>query len=146
LQTQATLKQGESLQLGAYSMTYESLAEFPTADGRDVARATISVYKNGNYLTELHPRRDFYIESRQPMTIPGVRSTWEDDFYVLLVDWKDISAQGATFKVFHNPLVKWVWGGGWVFILGTFIAAWPEKEKKKVAGKAAQPVKSPVQA
>ncbi len=129
-ETQGTLAQGESLTLGHYTMVYESLAEFPTPDGRDVARAVVSVYKDGKYVAELHPRRDFYIESRQPMTIPGVRSTWEDDFYVLLVDWMPVSSGSATFKVYHNPLVNWVWTGGLVFILGTLVAAWPDKEPK----------------
>ena len=62
------------------------------------------------------------------MTIPGVRSTMEDDLYVLLVDWQPISTQGATFKIYHNPLVNWLWLGGFVFILGTLVAAWPDKD------------------
>jgi cytochrome c-type biogenesis protein CcmF len=62
------------------------------------------------------------------MTIPGVRSTWEDDLYVLLVDWQPVSTQGATFKVYRNPLVNWLWLGGVVFIIGTMVAAWPDKD------------------
>jgi cytochrome c-type biogenesis protein CcmF len=46
---------------------------------------------------------------------------------VLLVDWKPIGVQGATFKVYLNPLVNWLWLGGFVFIFGTLIAAWPDK-------------------
>jgi cytochrome c-type biogenesis protein CcmF len=84
--------------------------------------------KGGTVVAQLYPRRDYYYESQQPMTIPGVRSSWEDDFYVLLVDWQPISATGATFKVYHNPLVNWLWVGGFVFILGTMIAAWPDQD------------------
>ena len=62
------------------------------------------------------------------MTIPGVRSTVEDDFYILLVDWLPISSEGATFKVYHNPLVNWMWWGAWVFVIGTLVAAWPDKD------------------
>jgi cytochrome c-type biogenesis protein CcmF len=131
-ETQGTLSPGEQLTLGRYAIQYESLAEFPTPDGRQVARATVTVLKDGKPVTELHPRRDYYVESQQPMTIPGVRSTMEDDFYVLLVDWQPISTQGATFKVFHNPLVNWLWVGGLVFIFGTFIAAWPDREPETV--------------
>lgn len=127
-ETQGTLPQGGSLTLGEYTVVYDSLAVFNTNDGRNVARAVMQVYKEGNYLGELYPRRDFYFESQQPMTIPGVRSTWEDDLYVILVDWQPVSIQSATFKVYHNPLVNWLWSGGLVFILGTLIAAWPEKE------------------
>jgi cytochrome c-type biogenesis protein CcmF len=127
-ETQGALQQGERLELDGYSISFDSLANFDTPDGRNVSRAVISVFRDGNYLGELHPRRDYYYESQQNMTIPGVRSTWEDDFYVLLVDWQPISSSGATFKVYHNPLVNWLWLGGLVFILGTLVAAWPDRD------------------
>ncbi len=132
-ETQATIPQGGEITLGDYSMRYDSLALFDTADNRNVARAVVSVYKNGQYVGELHPRRDFFYDFQQPMTIPGVRSTWEDDFYVLLVDWMPVTTEGATFKVYHNPLVNWVWFGGLVFIFGTLVAAWPDKDPEDVA-------------
>ena len=128
-ETQGTISLGETMTLGDYTMAYDSLAEFDTADNRNVARAVVSVYKSGNYVGELYPRRDYFYESQQPMTIPGVRSSFEDDFYVLLVDWQPISTQAATFKIYHNPLVNWVWLGGFVFIFGTLVASWPEREQ-----------------
>ena len=131
-ETQGTIPRGGQLTLGQYTMTYESLAIFDTDDGRNVARAVVSVEKNGKPVGELHPRRDFYYDSQQPMTIPGVRSTIEDDFYVLLVDWMPISSEGATFKIYHNPLVKWMWMGAWVFIIGTLVAAWPTQKPEPV--------------
>jgi cytochrome c-type biogenesis protein CcmF len=127
-QTQGNIAQGEQITLGDYTLTYKSLAIFDTPDGRNVARAVLDVYKNGEFVGELHPRRDYYFESQQPMTIPGVRSTWEDDLYVILVDWMPVSSQGASFKIYQNPLVNWLWLGGFVFILGTLVAAWPDKD------------------
>ena len=62
------------------------------------------------------------------MTVPGVRSTLVDDLYVVRVDWQPISSQGATFKVYHNPLVNWLWLGGLIFVLGGIVAALPQKE------------------
>jgi cytochrome c-type biogenesis protein CcmF len=135
-ETQGTIGQGEQISLGRYTVTFDSLAIFPTPDGREVARAVVSVARDNQYVGTLYPRRDYYIESQQPMTIPGVRSTWEDDFYVLLVDWEPVSAAGATFKIYHNPLVNWLWFGGLVFILGTLIAAWPDKDPEPVAVRA----------
>jgi cytochrome c-type biogenesis protein CcmF len=137
-ETQGTLAQGEQMTLGKYTITYDSLAVFDTNDGRNVARAVVSVYKDGKFVDELHPRRDYYYESQQPMTIPGVRSTWEDDFYLLLVDWQPVSTAAATFKIYHNPLVNWLWLGGIVFILGTLIAAWPDKDPETLAVKSAR--------
>ncbi len=127
-ETQGTLAQGEQITLDRYTMIYDSLSQFDTQDGRNVTRAVVSVFRDGKYVGELYPRRDFYYASQQPMTIPGVRSTLEDDFYVLLVGWESIGLGGATFKVFHNPLVNFLWIGGVVFILGTIVAAWPKRE------------------
>ena len=40
-----------------------------------------------------------------------------------------IDANGTAFlKIMINPLVKWVWIGGYVLVLGTMIALWPRKE------------------
>lgn len=141
-ETQATLRAGESVQLAGYTVTFRQLDEFDLPDGRNVARATVDVYRGGRYLGELHPRRDYYWDANQPMTIPGTRSTMEDDLYVLLVDWQPISSQGATFKVFHNPLVNWMWFGSFVLILGTLIAAWPDRdlEPQRIVASSALPV------
>lgn len=127
-ETQGTIKQGESLQLSGYTITFRDLAVFDTEDGRNVARAVMDVAKGGRKLAELHPRRDYYYAQQQPMTIPGVRSSMEDDVYVLLVDWQPISSSGATFKVYHNPLVNWLWVGCLMLFIGSLVAAWPDKE------------------
>ncbi len=131
-QTQGALAPGQSLTVGHYAIQYDSLAEFQTDDGRLVDRAVVNIYEDGQLVHQLHPRQDFYLESGQPMTIPGLYPTWETDVYVLLVSWEPLSGQSATFKVFINPLVSWVWVGGLVFILGTLLAAWPEPETRRV--------------
>jgi cytochrome c-type biogenesis protein CcmF len=127
-ETQASIPQGQELTLGEFTVKYDSLATFDTQDGRNVARAVVSIYDKGKYIGELHPRRDFYYESQQQMTIPGLHSTMAGDLYVLLVDWQPISSEGATFKIYNNPLVNWLWLGGFVFIFGTLIAAWPDRD------------------
>jgi cytochrome c-type biogenesis protein CcmF len=145
-ETQGTLAQGGQISLEEYTLTYKSLAVFDTDDGRNVARAAISVDKNGKYVGDLYPRRDYYIESQQPMTIPGVRSTWEDDLYVILVDWQPLSSQSATFKIYKNPLVNWLWLGGFIFILGTLVAAWPERDPQEAPIRSEGRVYSPTKA
>lgn len=128
-ETQGTIPQAGELSLAGYTMVYDRLDVFDTPDGRNIARAVVSLSRDGQDLGEIYPRRDYFYDSNQPMTIPGVRSTLRDDFYVVLVDWKEISQQGATFKVYHNPLVRWMWVGAWVFIVGVVFAVWPDSGK-----------------
>ena len=133
-QTQATLARGEQMTLGSYDLRFDNLKAYYTEDGSNmyVAEAELSVFKNGKAVGTVVPRIDNYLESGQPMTIPGVRSTVEGDFYVILVDWEEVSVNSATFKVYLNPLVNWLWIGSIVFIIGTFVAAWPTKEKERI--------------
>jgi len=132
METQRTLAAGESITLGDYTMVYDTVAIFNTDDGRQVARATVRVLdEQGRLVATLYPRQDYYIRDQQPMTIPGVLSTWGEEFYVLLVSWKPITAEGATFKLYYNPLVKFLWAAPWVAIAGALLAAWPEGRRRR---------------
>ncbi len=142
VETQGRISTGQSLNLSNYTVTYKELASWDdNSKGVNYTRAVVDVYRNGIYLGQLHPRRDYYYDSQQAMTIPGERATLRDDLYVLLVDWEPASTTGATFKVFVNPLVNWLWLGSFIFLAGIIIAAWPEAEMERVA----VPVKKSVQ-
>jgi len=62
------------------------------------------------------------------MTIPDKRSTLADDLYVILGGWEG-NGETATFKAYINPLVNWLWMGGFVFIIGTLVAGWPTPQE-----------------
>jgi cytochrome c-type biogenesis protein CcmF len=132
--TQKTLAVGQNIQLAGYTLRYDSLAQFPYTDGRIVTRAVMSVYRGAQYLGNLYPRYDNYPDG-QPVTIAGVRSTLSDDLYVVLVNWENVSEAQAPFKVYHNPLINWLWIGSLMFIFGFLVAAWPVREKENDEGK-----------
>jgi len=134
VETQGTLQQGQSITLANYELRYREIAQWDDMpSGVNYRRAVLDVYQDGKYLGQLAPRIDYYYDSQQNMTIPGQRSTLRDDLYVLLVDWEPVGASGATFKIFVNPLVNWLWLGSFLFLAGVIIAAWPEKEVERVA-------------
>ncbi len=129
METQGTVAAGERLNLADYTIEYREIASWDDRGaGVNYTRAVVDVYKNGAYLGHLAPRIDYYFDSQQNMTIPGQRSTLRDDLYVLLVDWQPASSIGATFKIFVNPLVNWLWIGSLVFFVGVLFAAWPDKD------------------
>ena len=128
-ETQGSLAQDEQLSISGYTLQYRELASWDDrGEGVNYTRAVVDVYKDGEYIGELNPRIDYYFDSQQNMTIPGNRSTLKDDLYVLLVDWQPVSNTGATFKVFVNPLVNWLWIGSLAFMLGVIFAAWPDRD------------------
>ena len=141
VETQGTVRQGESLSLANYELRYKEIAQWDDLpSGVNYRRAVLDVYQDGQYLGQLVPRIDYYYDSQQNMTIPGQRSTMADDLYVLLVDWEPASAIGATFKIYVNPLVNWLWLGSLLFLAGIIIAAWPERDAEHVAVRASRRV------
>jgi cytochrome c-type biogenesis protein CcmF len=132
VETQGTLSIGESLTLSNYTVTYQDVASWDMlADGVNHTRATVDIYEGDRYLGKLFPRKDFFYDSEQPMSIPGQWATLKNDLYVLLIDWQPISASGATFKIYVNPLVNWLWIGSLVFFLGMLFTAWPDKKASR---------------
>ena len=101
---------------------------------RRVQRAAdaLTLSRDGQVLRTLMPRREIYQNSGQTMTIPATRSTAREDFYVILAGWEP-GGSVATFKVYLNPLINWLWFGGLIFVAGTLVAAWPDVEAERRA-------------
>ncbi|MDT8305175.1 MAG: heme lyase CcmF/NrfE family subunit [Anaerolineae bacterium] len=135
-ETQIRLRAGESLSLGTYTMTFNGVRQYPGLDDLLIKEANLSITDNGRDVGTLTPRTELYTRSGQPMTIPSLRSTIEEDFYVIMVNWETVLANEATFRVFLNPLINWVWAGGLIFVIGTLIAAWPSPARERVAASA----------
>lgn len=124
-ETQIRLGLGDSMSLGSYEMTFNGVRQYPGPDDLLIKEANLSITDDGRDVGTLTPRTELYTRTGQPMTIPSLRSTIEEDFYVIMVNWETVLPDEATFRVFLNPLINWVWAGGFIFIVGTLIAAWP---------------------
>lgn len=134
METQRTISVGESIEIGGYEMRYDSFDGGQISqDERLMDIANVTVVRNGQELATLRPRRDFFpnTEGLNTMTIAGAYSTFENDFYVLLVNWEELNENRATFKVYINPLINLVWWGGLILILGTIIATLPKEVMTK---------------
>jgi cytochrome c-type biogenesis protein CcmF len=125
-----TVKKGESFTVGPYTMRYEDAR---TVEDAHVARmiATLRIFENagdgkpGREIVTLEPEKRFYKRPEQPATEVAMRSTMKEDLYVILGTFDKDGT--ATFQAYINPLVWWLWFGGFVLVLGTAVAAWPAR-------------------
>jgi cytochrome c-type biogenesis protein CcmF len=143
VETQGTIAVGDSLQISNYTIKYKEVASWDNLPaGVNYTRAVVEVYdQNGKLLGNLNPRKDFYFDTQQPMTIPGQLASLKDEVYVLLIDWEPVSQAGTTFKIFVNPLVNWLWLGSLLFLVGIIIAAWADKDPERVTVRADKQLK-----
>src|SRR5574341_1294478 len=134
-ETQGTVAVGQMLSLSDYQLQCGGLRGYPGSDRRDIVEAKVTVYQDGQKVSQVQPRQDYFIVQQQPVSVPGVYATAGKDVYVLLVGWEldgDI-IKSATFKVYVNSLINWVWIGGVLMILGTIIGAWDGPEGREVS-------------
>jgi cytochrome c-type biogenesis protein CcmF len=120
-----TLAKGESTTIGGYTLVYTNFREYRTSDST-IDEAEMDVIKGGKKIAVARPKRQTIDnQESQPTSRIAIRSTPKEDLYVLLAAWDDTV---ATFTIFVNPLVMWLWIGGGVFLLGTVIAIWPDRQ------------------
>jgi cytochrome c-type biogenesis protein CcmF len=131
-ETQGTLARGESIALGGFEVTYNGLRDRPGAADLTIVEADLTLRRGGEVLRTLRPRRELYSNTGETMTIPATRSTISEDYYTILAGW-EAGGSTATFKIYVNPLINWLWFGGFVLIFGTLVAAWPDAEAERRA-------------
>jgi cytochrome c-type biogenesis protein CcmF len=135
-----TLAPGETAQVGSYTLRHAGLASFQQAGAEGVLARLALDGPAGQRLATLEPDRRVYRNwEQQPISGIAIQTTWPwlDDVYVVLLDAE--AGNRATFHVFVNPLVVCIWLGGWLFVLGTLIAAWPEARPLAVGVNAPPP-------
>jgi cytochrome c-type biogenesis protein CcmF len=116
----------EQTTVGDFTLRYETL-ESDLQPTHESIRAKVEVSRNGRHVTTLFPERRFYFAQNQPTTEVALRTSLLEDLYIILAGFEPSGT--ATFKVFVNPLVIWLWLGGLVMIVGTLIAIWPERRQ-----------------
>ncbi len=125
---QITVSVGQPTDVGKYTLLFEELKR-DFVDDYTTTWATVSVYRNGTYLTALQPRLNTYTGTEQTVTVPALQAGLREDIYLILSGWSDDGAT-ATFKVVVNALVNFLWLGGLVFLAGGALALWPQMENK----------------
>jgi cytochrome c-type biogenesis protein CcmF len=120
---EATVAPGESFTIGRYNVQFERILF-----GHDAAKqwmaGELDVFIGNRKVKKLQPEKRLYVTHEQPTTEVALLSTWRDDLYLVLAGY-DNEKESATFSAYVNPLVRWLWVGGWVMAIGTLIAFVP---------------------
>jgi len=129
VEAQQTLKAGEEMQAGGFTLRYERIA---TEEDAHLSRlkAIVSVWRDGAQIATLSPEKRFYKKPQQPTTEVAIRATLTEDLYLVLGAYDPPSGL-VTIQAYVNPLVAWLWIGGLVMALGTVITMWPSAAERR---------------
>ncbi|PYN24143.1 MAG: cytochrome C biogenesis protein [Candidatus Rokuibacteriota bacterium] len=124
VQTEATLRRGETAELAGYRFRFDDLTAIEESNHFKVVGA-FTVW-NGHGLDVLRPAKKFYPQEQSPIAYVDYRLGLTEDVYLVLGDFARDGTQ-ATVKLQVNRLVSWIWIGGLVLTLGALLAILPER-------------------
>ena len=106
---------GDTVSVGGYEFRLNNLAQYQGPNFQAV-RADMEVTKNGAPVAVMHPeKRAFTVSGNATSETAIDRSVWRD-LYLSLGD--EVPGGGWTVRVYHKPLVNWIWGGALLMAIG----------------------------
>ena len=118
---EVTLQPGSSVTVSGYTLTYEGAQERQLADHTEF----VAAMRFGDQV--MQPSRATYAGlGGQALTHVAISTTPVADVYVVLAGTAPDGS--ASFQVFVNPLVSWIWSGGAIIILGVLLGNAGERE------------------
>jgi cytochrome c-type biogenesis protein CcmF len=117
------MKNGDKMTIGPYTLICRSSTEDDNPDHYS-QWAILDVFKAGKQIDTMTPERRFYHASQQTSTMPDIRSTLNEDLYVVFEGLNQDNGH-PILKAHLNALVMWIWMGVWIMLIGTVLALIP---------------------
>jgi cytochrome c-type biogenesis protein CcmF len=139
-EVQKEIPVGGTVSIGPYELLLQSMDQ--KQEKNYVAeRMIVEVMKDHKPVMILFPERRNFPAGEESGTMVAIYSTLLEDLYVVYAGVNQ-GSEIPTIHVFLNPLVKWVWFGGVVVVMGTIVALLPSRQAALALarGKAAEPV------
>ncbi|MCF8563397.1 heme lyase CcmF/NrfE family subunit [Alicyclobacillus tolerans] len=132
ISVQKAMSVGDSVQIGGYQAKFVGTGVNTSADGttRDLY-GNLVISRNHHNIGVLRPSATFYANGNSPTTNVALYTRPLRDLYVVM-----IGTQGGNQAIFDfhiNPLVQFIWYGGYLFIVGTMVSLWPESFRRRKA-------------
>jgi cytochrome c-type biogenesis protein CcmF len=133
---QKEMAAGDAISLGKYTIVCQNF-DSTANDNYTSERATIEVLQNGKSEMMMYPERRLYLASGVTETIVANQSTPLRDLYIVYAGRSPDTGK-PVIHAYLNPLVKWIWFGGIVVVLGTGLAMLPNRRAVLVLRPATQ--------
>ena len=131
-EAKAPMQRGDLLRVKDYVLRCEGITKGETPNYL-YERAELSVVKDGKALGTVKPEKRLFKASQESISHVALRPSLAQDLYVVLAG-DDEDTGKALIQVFINPLVGWVWIGGFVVFLGTLLAMVTSRIEREMAG------------
>ena len=106
---------GDEIDVAGYTFTFGGVREI-RGPNYTAQRGEFVVTRDGRPVALLYPEKRFYPVKQQPTTEAAIHTTWMADLYAVIGE--PDGSGGWSVRLYHNPLVPWIWLGAVVMVLG----------------------------
>jgi cytochrome c-type biogenesis protein CcmF len=128
---------GEVVNAGGYEVRLDNVTQLRGPNYQAV-RADMQVSKNGSFVAMLHPEKRAFNTAQSVTSEAAIDRSIFRDIYVSLGDQAE--GGGWTVRVYHKPLVNWIWGGALLMAIGGAFAV-TDRRYALQARRASEPAK-----
>ncbi|MDX6475875.1 MAG: cytochrome c-type biosis protein CcmF, partial [Gaiellaceae bacterium] len=127
--TERRLTPGESVSIAGYTLTLRDVQRRHVPNATET-RALLDV--KGGWNGTLSSGDNQYVHPNEPSREIGLKTNWlrGEDLYVI-ADSVNPTTKVVFVKVLVKPLVNLIWIAGFVFLLGSAIALWPDAREQR---------------
>lgn len=122
---QKEMQPGQTLRIGPYTLLLQAFDTQPEKN-YTAERMIVEVLENNKQKLMLYPEKRRFSTTAENGTMVAIYSTLKEDLYVVYAG-QSPDTQLPVIHAFLNPLVKWIWFGGVVVVLGTLVALLPNR-------------------
>ena len=133
-----TLREGESAVVAGHTIELVGTREDDTTRGQ-VSTAQVRI--DGGQVYE--PAISLFRNGGQSIGTPSVRTGLTEDVYLALGPGTDFDAGVVALRVIVQPLIVWLWIGGGLMFVGTFLAAFPGRRRRDPLDPVSMTLRSP---
>lgn len=126
---EVVMRPSESFTVGDYRLQYAGARRVPEPH-RERHIADFLVFGGDTKLGVMSPAMNQYGGAMNPIGTPDVRSTPTHDLYLSIMHIDD---REVGLRAFINPGIAWLWIGAGLMVVGTVLAALPERRRKEAS-------------
>ena len=121
-----SMKKGDTVQFAGHTFRLDDVVDFTTA--RSVGIKALVTIDGGKAYA---PAITKFTQQGMDVGTPSVKTGFAGDIYLSLDNGAKPSTGTAKLKIFIKPLIVWLWVGGMLCAIGTVLAAFPGRFRRK---------------
>ncbi len=147
---QMVMAPGDEAEIAGLTLRFEDIKVGRVAN-YETEMSVFSLWKGNREVASLVPERRWYPVAQQQTIEAAIQPRWAHDVYVAIGEPRGENNEARMVRVYHHPLVLYLWMGGVLMVLGGILSlsdrryrvgAPVKKENAKIA--VPQPVRPPL--